>query len=499
MTSVPPLLSTIGWTRGITDSRNQMYDLQRQLGTGRVAETHGGLGTGRSLALSMQLQIARIDTSENNIDTLSLRLDVMAMSIDRFSEIVDTAKSDARSGTYVFSKSGKTLPQDLAHNQLDEALSLLNAEVAGRHVFSGRTVDRKPVESTDVILHGDGVRDGLDTIVAERKLADSGADGRGRLGLTNGGTSLTIGEDGSHPFGFKLAGISTSIAGATATQPTGTQPQSASIALAGQASLGDTLQIALDLPDGSRETITLTASADGSEPGTFAIGADETATLANIEAALGSELERVGGTQLAAASAITASRNFFSADLNNPPQRVDGPPFESATGLVSGTAGNTVIWYRGENDSANARETSVARIDDNIVVGYGARANEEPFAWGLAHMAALAVESFDANNANDEGRFNALRLKSANGLAYKDGSARTVQSLRAEFVGLQSAYASAQERHIATRQIAEDALTGVTQTNQEEIAVKLLQLQTQLQVSYEATAIISRLNLAQYL
>ena len=32
-------------------------------------------------------------------------------------------------------------------------------------------------------------------------------------------------------------------------------------------------------------------------------------------------------------------------DAANPPQRVDGPPFDTATALVDGTAGNTVSWY----------------------------------------------------------------------------------------------------------------------------------------------------------
>ena len=497
--SVPPLIKSIGWTGGIIESRAQMLDLQRQLGTGNISETYGGLGSGRTLALSMQAQISRIDTYSANIDTLSLRLDMMALSLDQFTELADTVKSDVRNGTYVFSKNGQTLPQDLTRSNFDEALSLLNAEVNGRYLFSGDTVDVKPVEESDTILYGDGVRDGLDTIVAERKLADAGADNRGRLALTNGGTSLTIGEDGVHPFGFKLAGISSTFAGATLTQPTGTAPQTATFALTGVPAAGDTFSVAVDLPDGTRHEITLTASADGSQPGTFAIGADETATIANIEAALGTALEEAGKTVLPAASAITASRNFFESDLSNPPLRVDGPPYESATGLVSGTADNTVIWYKGDSAAGDPRDTSVTRIDENSVVGYGARASEEPFTWALAHMAAFAVETFDSTEPLDETRFDALKERVGDGLAYKDTSVRTMQSLRAEFVGLQSSYAAAQERHVVTKQIAEDALTGVTKADDEEIAVRLLALQTQLQISYEATAMISRLNLAQFL
>lgn len=72
--------------------------------------------------------------------------------------------------------------------------------------------------------------------------------------------------------------------------------------------------------------MTVAASADGSEPGTFAIGADEATTIANIEAALTAGIEEASASELAAASAIKASLDFFAADLDNPPQRIDGRP-----------------------------------------------------------------------------------------------------------------------------------------------------------------------------
>lgn len=183
MTSnIPSLVKSIGWTQGILETRSQMLDLQRQLGTGQVAQTYGGLGSDRSVALSMQATIAQINSYSANIDTLSLRLDVMALNIDQFAEVTAATKSDVRSASYTFASEGRTLSQDLTLSNFDEALSLLNAEVAGRYLFSGDTVDTKPVETSDTILFGDGVRDGLDTLVGERKLADAGADNLGRLG-----------------------------------------------------------------------------------------------------------------------------------------------------------------------------------------------------------------------------------------------------------------------------------------------------------------------------
>lgn len=140
MTSnIPSLVKSIGWTQGILETRSQMLDLQRQLGTGQVAQTYGGLGSDRSVALSMQATIAQINSYSANIDTLSLRLDVMALNIDQFAEVTAATKSDVRSASYTFASEGRTLSQDLTLSNFDEALSLLNAEVAGRYLFSGDT------------------------------------------------------------------------------------------------------------------------------------------------------------------------------------------------------------------------------------------------------------------------------------------------------------------------------------------------------------------------
>ena len=52
-------------------------------------------------------------------------------------------------------------------------------------------------------------------------------------------------------------------------------------------------------------------------------------------------------------------------------------PFYAATGMVAGTAANTVIWYTGETGTDPARSTATAKIDQSLSVSYGARANED--------------------------------------------------------------------------------------------------------------------------
>ena len=97
---------------------------------------------------------------------------------------------------------------------------------------------------------------------------------------------------------------------------------------------------------------------------------------------------------------MQASNEFFNADVNNPPLRVDGPPFDSSTGLVAGTSANSVIWYTGETGTDPARSSATARIDPSLTVNYGVRANEQgirSLLQGVATMAAVTVPN-DANH-----------------------------------------------------------------------------------------------------
>jgi flagellar hook-associated protein 3 FlgL len=503
MTGVPSLTSTIGFTQGILNTRAQITELQQALGSGFKSDSYAGLGSDRTLALSMKNRVAKLESYQSSIQTVQLRLDVMQLSVSRFNEIVDTAKFELRNGGFDFASSDQTLAQEYGRSFFNESVSVLNADVAGRFLFSGRAVDTRPVEAPDLILEGDGTRAGLETLANERKLADAGADGRGRLTLGATVDSITIDEDGDHPFGFKLGAITTDMNGAVVTTPGATQPRSGAVQLTAQPADGQEINIFLDLPDGTRERVTLTARSDlasvaGAGPGDFQIGPDVATTLGNLQTAMENAIEDRAYTHLQSASTVQASRDFFAADADNPPMRVDGPPFDTATGMVAGTADNTMIWYKGENGSLDARDTSVVRIDDNVSMAYGARAAEDAFNWGLAHMAAFAIESFDPANDQDQVRYQALQEKIGDGLYY-EGGRQTVESVSASLVAVVGALGATDERHTQSIGLAQATLDDVLRTDNEETAVKILALQTRLQASYETTALLSQLSLVNYL
>src|SRR6185369_8359313 len=102
---------------------------------------------------------------------------------------------------------------------------------------------------------------------------------------------------------------------------------------------------------------------------------------------------------------MAAANNFYDVDAGQPPMRVVGPPFDSATSLVAGTPANTVTWYTGEMGTDSARGTAVAKVDDALSVAYGARANEQALRATIANIAVYAVSTFSPANPNDGDRF----------------------------------------------------------------------------------------------
>jgi flagellin-like hook-associated protein FlgL len=146
-------------------------------------------------------------------------------------------------------------------NMLDSLVGMLNTAADGRYLFSGRAVDQEPVASTDQILNGSGVQAGLKQVIDERRQADLGTTGLGRLIVgAPSPTSVSLDEDAVSPFGFKLVGATTAIAGATVSPPAGA-PASMSVDLGPtNPNPGDTIKFSFTLPDGSKQDLTLTAT-----------------------------------------------------------------------------------------------------------------------------------------------------------------------------------------------------------------------------------------------
>ena len=603
--------------------RNQLNDLTTQLASGKVSTTYAGQGADRGFALSLRAQVSSIDAYADTANNINTRLNVVNLSLQAVADISKQVKSAASASTTVLNNNGQTSGQITAQAAFSNMVSVLNTQAGDRFLFSGRATDKSATVPADVMLNGTGTQAGLTQLINERRQTDQGVGNMAHLAVSSplATTTVTIlGEDGSS-FGLKLGAISSSLTGATVTQPAGSPP-AATIDLGSvNPNNGDKITFNFNLPDGTTETVALTATSTNPPPsGSFLIGVDTVATTANLQAALTSSIQTLGDTSLVAASAIAASNNFFNpsatitgsavsnqaatpasikgatllsgvapsdslavsfaagdtitvngtpisfvasgatgnqvnvtdsvqsllakidsiSGTSNPstvsggaitlhggdgadlsiassntaafaalgfsstasataaPLRVNGPPFATASNLIGGTSANTVSWYTGETGTDSARGTAIARVDQSVTVQYGARANEQALRYQLQNVAVYASVTTNANNPNSKAQVNALQQRISANLAPQSGQ-QSIQDMQAEFAGAQTAIKSSTNRQTQIKAMAQTMLDSIEGINQDEVATKILALQTSLQASYQTTSMLYQTTLTKYL
>lgn len=607
----------------ILNLRSQLDDLTQQLASGRVSTTYAGQGANRGFALSLRAQVSSINAYADTATNVNTRLNVANLALQGLVDIGSSVKQAASTSTIVLNNNGQTSGQITAQAAFSNAVSLLNSQSGDRYLFSGRTTDTAATVPADVMLNGTGLQAGLKQLVNERRQADQGVGNMGHLTVSSPPLTTTvtsISEDGSS-FGLKLSAVTSSLTDATVTQPTGSPPTVTVDLGAVNPNEGDAITFNFNLPDGTSESIALTATTKSPPPtGSFLIGADTAATTANLQAALTPAIQTLSDTSLVAASAIAASNNFFNASatvvggaVNNQaatpapitgatllsgaagtdslatsfaagdtitvngtpitfvasgatgnqvnindsvqtllakidsitgtstpstvtggtialhggdsetlmisssntaafaalgfsgtasadpaPLRVNGPPFATATNLIGGTSANTVSWYTGEQGSDPARGTAVARIDQSITVQYGARANEQALRYQLQNIAVYSAVTSDASNPNSKAQINALQQRISSNLAPQTGQ-QSIQDMQAEFAGAQNAIKASSDRQTQLKGMAQTMLDQIEGINQDEVATKILALQTSLQASYQTTSMLYQTSLVKYL
>ena len=484
--------------QSISDIRNQLDDLQRQLGTGKKSESYAGIGLDRGLTVGLRSQLNAISGYQSTITQVGVRLDLAQTALSQFSSVTQTTKGTILQSQYLLAGGTQTSDQKNTVNTLSALVDTLNTSSDGRYLFSGATVNQEPVETTDHILNGDGLKAGLKQLIDERKQADLGADGLGRLVVgTPSSTSVSLTEDAVSPFGFKLVGATTNISGATVNAVSGS-PQTLSVDFGSPPTVnaGDTVKFSFTLPDGTSRDLTLTATTSAT-PGPNQFQIDGTGAPVNFDTALTQSLGNFAGTELAAASAVAAGNDFFNTDAAHPPLRVDGPPFDTATAQIDGTA-NTVAWYTGDNSAGDPRQTALARADQTLTVAYGARASEQGLRAAVQNLAVFAAVQFSASDPNGQAQYAALRQRVGTNLAGSP-SQQSVSDIAGQLAGAQVALASAKDRHDQTNTTLQNLLQSVEGAPTEEVAAQILSLQTSLQATLQTTSLLLQTNLLKYL
>jgi hypothetical protein len=179
-----------------------------------------------------------------------------------------------------------------------------------------------------------------------------------------------------------------------------------------------------------------------------------------------------------------------------PPLRVSGSPLNSATSLVNGSA-DTVAWYTG-NSSPSPRASSTARIDSNIVVPYGAQANEQAIRTQLEGVAVFAAVTVSPTATNSSTTIAALSQRIATNLTPQPGQ-QTIADIQTAFANAQNTMKAATDRQTQTQTLLQNIVDQTETASTQQVASEILALQTTLQASYETTSILAGLTLTKFL
>jgi flagellin-like hook-associated protein FlgL len=494
---------------GISRLQDQFNTLQEQLATGKKASTLADMGTARFTDLTVRSQLSRITAYDTNIGTVNLRLNTMNQVLTSLTSVNSSTRVASTPAAYGTNDVNLATAPSTAQQQLDHVMTTLNTELNGHYLFGGGSTDHPPVASYDTVMNGSGTLAGFKTVAAQRLQADQGADGLGRLALSTTADTTTVAEDGAHPFGFKLASVSSASTALTLTQPSGS-PASLTVQFATQPADGDTVAIGLKLPDGTTDSITLKAvSGTPAGPGEFQIGATTGDTATNFQAALQSSLQTEGSTKLAVASNYEAANNFFNgqgAGVQRVAIDTATNSYYAATGYETPaqTASDTVQWYTGQDSNGAARASVATKVDDNATVSYGAEANEFGFAQLVRTLAVQSIQTYPttdtATTATSRAKFDAVAAGQTTNLsALNDGVPGSIASIGVDLGLAQSTLKDLSDRHAAYSAQLQDIVSNAETADTAEVTSALLELQTRLSASYSATSMISQLQLVNYL
>ena len=353
--------------QSVQNINQQLTTLTNELSSGVKSANYAGMGPNEGFAIAARAQLANISAYSDTMTNVTTIIDAANAGLQSLSSIVSEVQGEAAASPQNLTSSGQTIGQQSAQSQLSAIIGMLNTQVGDRYIFSGNAISTPAVASPGDILSGSGTQAGLKQVIAERLQADQGSatPSTGRLLLSQPTTtSVQVAEDvAGSPFGIKLGSV-------TSTNASGSLPPD--IAVAGPAGSpaaitvnmpanpqpGDQVTLNFNLPDGTSQSVTLTATGSTPPPaGSFAIGATPTATASNFNAALTNAIDNIASTSLVAASAVAAGNNFFNTTtvVGNSVNSQAAAPITGATTLSGAGNALTSAFATGDTITVNGQ------------------------------------------------------------------------------------------------------------------------------------------------
>jgi flagellar hook-associated protein 3 FlgL len=364
----------------VQNINSQLSNLSTQLSSGVKSSNYAGMGVDEGFAIAARAQLSNIAAFTTTMTNVNTVISAANAGLQSLSTITGQVQSAANSSPQNLTSTGQTIGQQNAQSELSAMVGILNTQVGNRYIYSGTAISTPAVASADDIMNGTANQAGLKQVIAERLQADQGANGLGRLVLTPpaaapatppaSATLTTVGEDvAGSPFGLKLNSVTSTLTNATVTGPSGSPPAFSVDFAGGNPNPGDTISVTFNEPDGTTDSIQLTASSANPVPtGSFAIGTTTAQTATNFSNALTSAISTLANSSLVAASAVAAGDNFFNTDssaigtaaITN--QAVPPTPITGATALSGSTGSDSLSPGFAPGDTLTVNGTTLSFV-----------------------------------------------------------------------------------------------------------------------------------------
>jgi uncharacterized protein YigA (DUF484 family) len=113
-------------------------------------------------------------------------------------------------------------------------------------------------------------------------------------------------------------------------------------------------------------------------------------------------------------------------------------------------------------------------------------------------MAVYAAVTTSTSDPNATAQLTALNSRLVDNLGVQAGK-QTIQDVQADFAGAQASIKTTTDRQKQAGAIAQSLLDSIQGIDNNEVATKILALQTSLQASYQTTASLYQLSLTKFL
>ncbi|SFT63799.1 Flagellin FlgL [Pseudovibrio denitrificans] len=518
-------MNTIGYSKShsymvdlLMQQKTQLENKSIQLSSGLKSQTYGGISSDSRMALELRREISNIGIYEDSNAIASIQLDLMGKSLEHMEKMRAESVSAIDENNYTLTTDGQTTSQQATEIMLHETISQLNSEVNGYYLFGGKDATEPPVASLDAIMDGQGGKLGLKELMKRYENAHIGASENGRIesSVTSpaGVPTLTLQQDNVEGFGFEINSVTASSTDVTTavvpedvSDPLNLQGKQGTFAFNDTPVVGDTIEVELELPDGSISVIKLTATDDpDAGEGTFLIGTGANPTLEsaqNAQAAFDKAISGIAKTELRAVADVQAGEEFFGNHGRTDPTpkvpKADGSGYETGTDLL-------VDWYTGTENDDDPRADKVVQIDDNVRVEYGARANEKAFSEQLQNLAVFVAADFTAetpdaaaSEAEAKAYYAALASKSDDALSVAGDRNSGIQSVASEMSVVNTTVVRTVERQKQELLTYQNTLTGLENVDKTEVGTEIAVLSTDLEASYQATSMLLNLSMTNFL